>query len=60
MHSYEEFKTEADAAQEYTLANIERLVEDRAHVQICSPKELGEYYRKFLIMDLYLKTTSAH
>ncbi len=62
-HSYRDFKAEiialypeAIVAQEYSLADFDRLVTDRACTPICSEIELGAYYCDFLIVSRFLIT----
>ncbi|KAH9051976.1 hypothetical protein EDB87DRAFT_1550322, partial [Lactarius vividus] len=59
--SYDDFKAkiillypEAKAAMEYRLADLDRLVADRASTPICIVEELGEYYRQFLPISRFL------
>ncbi len=66
-HPYEEFKAEiialypeAEAALQHTLADLDRLVADRARTPICSVKELGEYYRQFLLISRFLIANNRH
>ncbi len=61
MCSYEDFKAEVIAlypevivAQEYSLADFDRLVTDRVCTPICSEIELGEYYHDFLVVSCFL------
>lgn len=58
--SYEDFKAEfialypeAIAAREPSLAEFNRLISDRSRAPICSEIELGDYYRKFLIVSRF-------
>jgi hypothetical protein len=58
---YEDFKAEiitlypeAKAAHEYTRAQFDQLVSDRARTPIRSETELGEYFRKFLLISRFL------
>src|SRR6266702_1699445 len=61
MRSYKDFQAEvialypeAIAAQEYSLADFDRLVTDRVHTPIHTEMELGEYYRDFLVVSHFL------
>ncbi len=61
VRSYKDFKAEvialypeATVAQEYSLADFDRLVTDRTHTPIHSEIELGAYYRDFLIISRFL------
>ncbi len=61
VRSYEDFKAEvialypeATVAQEYSLADFDRLVTDRARTPIHAEMELGEYYRDFLVVSRFL------
>ena len=59
--SYEDFKAEiivlypeATAAHEYTRRQFDQLISDRARSPIRSEAELGQYFRKFLLVSRFL------
>ncbi|KAH9009364.1 hypothetical protein EDB83DRAFT_2531287 [Lactarius deliciosus] len=59
--SYEDFKAEvitlypeAIAAQEHSIADLDRLVAHQARTPISSETELGAYYREFLLVSRFL------
>ena len=59
--SYEDFKAEiitlypeATAAHQYTRRQFDQLISDRARAPIRSEAELGQYFRKFLLVSRFL------
>ena len=61
--SYKDFKVEiitlypeATTAQEYTIKDLRRLVDNCAHAPICSHREFVEFYCEFLLVSQSLIT----